>query len=51
MSESVNKELIAEARTASIAVFLATDGPVADDLSRILQGLANALESATKVGD
>jgi hypothetical protein len=48
MSKSINDELIAEARTASVAVFLATDEPVARDLSRILRGLADALELATE---
>jgi hypothetical protein len=38
--------LIAEARKASRAVYLATDKTVADDLARILEGLADALEAA-----
>ena len=42
---TTNEEKIAEARKAAKAVYLATDGPVADDLARILNGLADALES------
>lgn len=38
--------LIEEARRAKTAVYLATDASVADDLSRIIGGLADALEAA-----
>lgn len=50
MSDRVTDEaLIADARKASRAVFLATDETVASDLSRILSGLADALEAALSV--
>lgn len=42
-------ELIAEARKAAVAVYLATDAEVAADLSRILKSLADALEQETDV--
>jgi len=38
-------ELIKEARKAAAAVYLATDAAVADDLSRIINNLADALEN------
>lgn len=41
-----NEKLIAEARRASSAVYLATDAEVASDLSRILRSLADELEKA-----
>lgn len=43
-----NEKLIEEARRAETAVYLATDARVADDLSRIIGGLADALEAAEK---
>lgn len=43
-----NKKLIEEARRAKQAVYLATDASVADDLSRIIGGAADALEAAEK---
>ena len=43
---SGNEKLIEEARRAKRAVYLATDASVADDLSRIIGGLADALEAA-----
>lgn len=39
--------LVAEARRAARAVHLVTDGAVADELSRIIGGLADALERAS----
>lgn len=41
-----NEKLIEKARRAKAAVYLATDASVADDLSRIIGGLADALEAA-----
>ena len=41
-----NEKLIEEARRAETAVYLATNASVADDLSRIIGGLADALEAA-----
>jgi len=43
-----NEKLIEEARRAKRAVYLATDASVADDLSRIIGSLADALEAAEK---
>lgn len=43
-----NDELIAEARKAERAVYLATEEAVAKDISRIIKGLADALEAATR---
>lgn len=43
-----NEKLIEEARRAKTAVYLATDARVADDLSRIIGGLADALEAVEK---
>lgn len=40
------ERLIEEAHRAKAAVYLATDANVADDLSRIIGGLADALEAA-----
>lgn len=40
--------LIAKARRAQNAVYLATEKSVADDLARIIVGLVDALESATR---
>jgi hypothetical protein len=48
MSDNENEKLIEEARRAKRAVYLATDASVADDLSRIIGGLADALEAAEK---
>lgn len=42
----MNEKLIEEARRAKRAVYLVTDAIVADDLSRIIGGLADALEAA-----
>lgn len=47
MSNEMN-DLIAEARRAQNAVYLATEKSVADDLARIIAGLADALEAATR---
>ena len=44
MTDDEKRELIAEARKAQRAVYLATDEHVAEDLSRIIRGLADALE-------
>ena len=42
------QNLMDEARKAQRAVYLATDPAVADDLSRIIGGLADALEAAQR---
>ena len=44
MSNSI-PDMIAEARKAQVNVYLAAPEPVADDLSRIIRGLADALEA------
>ena len=49
MPEEV-KALVEEAGRAQKAVYLATDKAVADDLSRIIGGLAAALEAAYAKG-
>lgn len=45
-TDDEREALIEEARRAKTAVYLATDASVADDLSRIIGGLADALEAA-----
>ena len=44
MTDDEKRERVAEARKAQRAVYLATDEHVAEDLSRIIRGLADALE-------
>ena len=44
LTDDEKRELVAEARKAQRAVYLATDEHVAEDLSRIIRGLADALE-------
>lgn len=44
--DDATQKLVDEARRAQKAVYLATDKSVADDLSRIIAGLADALEAA-----
>lgn len=48
MSNDATQNLVDEARKAQRAVYLATDKEVADDLSRIIGGLADALEAAQR---
>lgn len=45
------EKMIDEARRAAKAVFLATDAAVADDLSRILNGLADTLAASAPVDE
>lgn len=47
-NESEREALLMEARRAQRAVFLATDADVAEDLSRIIRGLADALEACSR---
>ena len=44
LTDDEKRERVAEARKAQRAVYLATDEHVAEDLSRIIRGLADALE-------
>ena len=46
--DDATQKLVDEARRAQAAVYLATDRAVADDLSRIIAGLADALEAAQR---
>lgn len=45
MATEETRALLAEARKAERAVYLATEKAVADDISRIIRGLASALEA------
>lgn len=47
-TDDEREALLMEARRAQRAVFLATDADVAEDLSRIIRGLADALEACSR---
>ncbi len=51
MTDDEREALLREARRAQKAVFLATDADVAVDLSRIIRGLADALEACSRHSD